>query len=238
VPVLLSIVVPVHNEQDHVLPLAKEVADTLEKQTLEFELIFVDDASSDRTWSLIHEARHLDPRIHGFRHTARSGQSAAIWTGFCHAKGNIIATMDGDRQNDPADLPRLIERLADADFICGVRTHRKDNWLRRFSSRVARAARRAVLGIDLQDIGCSLRVFRRSSLAGVPAFNGWHRFLPLLVDETSVRVAEIPVNHRPRVSGKSKYGVRNRLARGVLDLFGVAWFRKRQLRSIPFTRLT
>jgi glycosyltransferase involved in cell wall biosynthesis len=238
VPVLLSIVVPVYNEQDHVLTLAKEVSDAMEKQTVEFELIFVDDASSDRTWDRVAEARHADPRIYGVRHVNRSGQSAAIWTGFSIARGDTLATMDGDRQNDPADLPRLLECLTKADFICGVRTDRKDDWLRRVSSRVACTARRTVLGVDLQDIGCSLRVFRRSSLAGVPAFNGWHRFLPLLVDETAVRIVEVPVNHRPRLAGRSKYGVWNRLGRGLVDLLAVAWYRKRQLRSIAFTRLT
>jgi dolichol-phosphate mannosyltransferase len=141
--------------------------------------------------------------------------------------------MDGDLQNDPADLPMLLRELENADFVCGVRVRRQDNWQRRVSTKVARAARRWVLGIDFQDTGCFLRVFRRGSLEGVMPFNGWHRFLPVLVQAAGHRVREVPVNHRPRVAGQSKYGIGNRLWRGICDLMGVRWLLRRRLRRVP-----
>jgi dolichol-phosphate mannosyltransferase len=125
--------------------------------------------------------------------------------------------------------------LGEAEFICGVRLKRQDDWIRRISSRVARRARRIALGVDFQDAGCFLRVFRREALAGVFPFDGWHRILPVLVHDAGVRVLEIPVNHRPRVSGLSKYGVWNRLGRGMWDLFGLIWYQRRRLRPVEFT---
>ncbi|HXT41693.1 MAG TPA: glycosyltransferase family 2 protein [Candidatus Angelobacter sp.] len=235
-PVEISIIVPVLDEEDNVLPLAREVVGALEKEPRPFEVVFVDDGSRDGTWGKILEAHRLDPRVRGLRHERNSGQSAALWTGVRETNGPIIATLDGDLQNDPADLPKLLCELEHADFVCGVRVNRRDTWLRRVSSRIARRARRAALGADFQDTGCSLRVFKRTALDGVFPFNGWHRFLPVLVHGNGAVTKETSVNHRPRAAGVSKYGVWNRLGRGIFDLIGVAWHQKRRLRPARFSK--
>ncbi len=234
-PAEISIVVPVFNEQDNILPLAREVAKAFDKEPRSFELVFIDDASRDGTWRKIQEAYQLDPRVRGVRHERNSGQSAALWTGILATSAPILATLDGDLQNDPADLPKLLAELNDVDFVCGVRVKRQDNWLRRLSSRVARWARKAALGADFQDTGCAVRVFKRLTLAGVFPFNGWHRFLPILVHAGGVATKEVPVHHRRRAAGVSKYGVGNRLWRGIADLFGVAWHLRRRLRPVATT---
>ncbi|MBN2506810.1 MAG: glycosyltransferase [Verrucomicrobia bacterium] len=228
-PVELAIVVSVFNEAANVLPLAREVAEALAAETRSWELVFVDDGSTDATWAAIREARRRDPRVRGLRHARRAGQSAALWTGIRRTDSPVIATLDGDRQNDPADLPRLLGALAQADFVSGWRVTRRDGWLRRVSSRVARVARRRVLGTAVADTGCGLRVFKRACLEGVLPFDGWHRFLPVLVGGGGAATLEVPVNHRPRAGGVSKYGLWNRLGRGVVDLAGVAWYRRRRL---------
>lgn len=233
VAVAISVIVPVFDEEDNVLPLAREVARALDKEPRAFELVFVDDASRDRTWERIGEACRLDPRVRGVRHARNSGQSAALWTGIQASAGPLIATLDGDLQNDPADLPRLFAELESTDFVCGVRVRRRDNWLRRISSGIARRARKAALGADFRDTGCALRAFKRTTLEGILPFNGWHRFLPVLVHSAGAATREVPVNHRPRVAGVSKYGVWNRLGRGLYDLIGVRWYQKRRLRRVP-----
>jgi hypothetical protein len=149
----------------------------------------------------------------------------------------MIATLDGDLQNDPADLPRLLEELWDHDFVCGVRAKRQDNWLRRASSKIARKARRAALHVDFCDTGCAVRVFKRSALKGVFPFNGLHRFLPVLVYANGSKTKEIPINHRARIAGCSKYGLHNRLWRGIFDLFAIAWYQKRRIGEIPCIEL-
>jgi dolichol-phosphate mannosyltransferase len=237
VPVDICIIVPVFDEEDNVLPMAREVAKALDKEPRPFELVFVDDDSRDKTWERIQEARRLDPRVRAVRHARRSGQSAALWTGIQTTTGGIIATLDGDLQNDPADLPRLVAELNGVDFVCGVRLNRRDNWLRRASAAIARRARKAVLGSDFRDTGCALRVFKRAALDGVFPFNGWHRFLPILVQGAGATTKEVPVNHRPRVAGVSKYGVWNRLWRGIIDLIGVRWYQKRRLLPVTVTKL-
>lgn len=229
----LAILVPVFNEEDNVLPMVQQVATAFAGHPQAYELIFVDDASTDHTWQRILEITRTHPQVRGLRHHKNSGQSAAFLTGLRMTQAECIATLDGDLQNDPADLPRLLEELAHADFVCGVRLDRQDNWLRRISTRVARRARRLALGVDFQDTGCFLRVFRRTALDGVLPFNGWHRFLPILVHSAGKSVREINVHHRPRVAGLSKYGIRNRLWRGLYDLVGVGWLLKRTLQPVP-----
>ena len=232
-PAEISIVVPVFNEQDNILPLAREVAKAFDKEPRSFELVFIDDASRDGTWRKIQEAYQLDPRVRGVRHERNSGQSAALWTGIEFTTGGIIGTLDGDLQNDPADLPRLFAELNSVDFVSGVRVNRQDNWVRRISSAIARRARKAVLGADFRDTGCALRVFKRAALDGIFPFNGWHRFLPILVEGGGATTKEVPINHRPRGAGVSKYGVWDRLGRGIFDLIGVRWYQKRRLRRVP-----
>jgi dolichol-phosphate mannosyltransferase len=232
----ISIIVPVYNEEGNVLPLAREILAVMQTLRQPCELVFVDDCSTDHTWEKIGEARRLDHRIHGLRHGRNCGQSAALWTGFQETSSPIIATLDGDLQNDSGDLPRMIDQLEGADFVTGTRTRRADSWLRRVSSKIARAARRAVLKVDIQDSGCAMRVFRRTTLTAAFPFNGLHRFLPILVSSGGFKTVQVEVNHRARVAGVSKYGVGNRLWRGILDLFAIAWFQKRRLKPVPVTR--
>jgi dolichol-phosphate mannosyltransferase len=233
----ISIIVPVYNEEENILPLTREVAAAMVAAGRSFELVFVDDASTDGTWKQIQEARRRDPRVRGLKHSRNSGQSAALWTGLQATTSPTIATLDGDLQNDPADLPRLLAELKSADFVCGVRTRRQDSFVRRASSRIARHARKAVLGVDFCDTGCALRAFRRSSLSGIFPFHGLHRFLPVLVHGAGNRTLEIPINHRPRVAGSSKYGVWNRLWRGIFDLLAIAWYQKRRVNQVRYDEL-
>lgn len=233
----VSIIVPVFNEADNILPLAREVAAAMQTMSPGYELVFVDDASTDGTWQKIQEAHQLDSRVRGLRHARNSGQSAALWTGLQATMNPILATLDGDLQNDPADIPRLLQELDRFDFVSGMRLKRQDTWVRRVSSRIARWARRSALKADFQDTGCAMRVFKRSALEGLFPFNGLHRFLPILIQGNGAKTLEVPVNHRPRIAGVSKYGVWNRLGRGVYDLIGLAWYQKRRLRPVPFTEL-
>ena len=233
----ISIIVPVYNEADNVMPLCREVQAAMQKQQRSWELILVDDCSTDDTWKRIAEAHQMDHRIQGIRHLRNAGQSAAVWTGVQASTSPIIATLDGDLQNDPADIPAMLPHLDNTDFVCGRRMNRRDTFVRRVSSRVARAARKAVLKADFADTGCAMRVFKRSAVDGILPFNGWHRFLPVLVHNNGAKTLEVPVNHRPRVAGLSKYGLGNRLWRGIYDLVGVSWYQKRRLKIVPAEKL-
>jgi len=228
----ISVVVPLSNEGPNVLPLARQIFEALGKERRLVELVLVDDASKDDTWQRILEAQRTDVRVRALRHLKPSGQSAALWTGFTASRGTTLATLDGDLQNDPADLPRLFAELADCDLVCGVRIKRMDNRVRRLSARVARWARRKALGVDFQDIGCNLRAFKRPVLQTLLPFDALHRFMPVLAQDAGAIVKELPVAHRPRVAGRSKYGIWNRLGRGLWDLAMISWYRKRQLRNI------
>ena len=225
----LSIIIPVYDEADNILPLAREVGDAMKNVAIDYELVFVDDASKDNTWQTLQELRKSNPRVRGLRHKKNAGQSAALWTGILNTTTPLIATLDGDLQNDPADLPKLIAAIGDVDFVCGVRTKRKDTWVRRMSSKIARVARKSALGVDFADTGCAFRVFKRSTLDGLFGFNGLHRFLPVLVHGGGHRTKEIPINHRARIAGVSKYGVFNRLGRGIYDLIAVGWYQRRRV---------
>jgi len=225
----LAIIVPVFDEEDNVLPMWREVSEAMRNVAIDYELVFVDDASRDATWQRIVELRNSNPKVRGMRHLKNAGQSAALWTGILNTDTPLIATLDGDLQNDPADLPKLIAEIKSADFVCGVRTKRKDTWVRRVSSKIARWARKSALGVDFADTGCAFRVFKRSTLDGLFGFNGLHRFLPVLVHGGGHSTKEIPINHRARVAGVSKYGVFNRLGRGIYDLIAIAWYQRRRV---------
>ena len=227
----ISIIVPVFNEADNVLPMTREVVAAFAAARESWELVFVDDASTDETWRRIAEARRGEPRVRGLRHLRNAGQSAAVWTGLQATTSPILCTLDGDLQNDPADLPRMIAELARVDFVCGMRLQRQDSWLRKVSSRIARAARRKALGVDFRDTGCAIRAFKREALEGVFPFNGVHRFLPVMVHGGGFKTLEMPVHHRPRVAGVSKYGVWNRLGRGLYDLIAMSWYQQRRYRA-------
>ena len=233
----ISIIVPVFNEADNVMPLAREVAAAMQPLERAYELVFVDDASTDETWKEIAEARRLDTHVRGLRHARNAGQSAALWTGIQATASPILASLDGDLQNDAADLPRLIAELGRVDFVSGMRLSRQDTWLRKVSSKIARWARKTALGVDFADTGCAIRAFKRTALTGVFPFNGLHRFLPVIVHGGGFKTLEVPVNHRPRVAGVSKYGVWNRLGRGIYDLFAIAWYQKRRYRPVDSSEL-
>ena len=233
----ISVIVPVFNEADNVLPMSREVAAAMAKTGRDWELLFVDDASTDETPQRILEATRGDAHVRGLRHQRNAGQSAAVWTGIQATTSPILCTLDGDLQNDPADLPAMIAELAKVDFVSGMRLNRQDTWVRKVSSKIARAARKAALGVDFRDTGCAIRAFKRTALAGVFPFNGLHRFLPVLVHGGGARTLEVPVNHRPRVAGVSKYGVWNWLGRGIYDLIAISWYQKRRYRPVGAVEL-
>jgi dolichol-phosphate mannosyltransferase len=230
----ISVVVPLRNESANVKPLVERIRGAFPKTSPAMEIILVDDGSTDDTWQQISEQARAHPEVRGLRHERNAGQSAALWTGFRASRAPMVATLDGDLQNDPADFPEMIAALAEADMICGVRAKRADNWVRRRSSGVARFFRKAMLGANFVDSGCNLRVFKREMLDHLPAFDGLHRFMPYFIRNVGGRVKEMPVRHHPRVAGQSKYGVWNRLGRGIRDLIMVRWYLKRQIgRVLP-----
>ncbi|HEY5912667.1 MAG TPA: glycosyltransferase family 2 protein [Verrucomicrobiae bacterium] len=231
----ISVVVPLFNESENVVALARRVFESFAKEPRVLELVLVDDGSTDGTWGQMLAARQSDGRVRALRHLRRAGQSAALWTGFRAARGPIICTLDGDLQNDPADLIRMLPLLGESDLVCGVRVNRQDSLLRRVSTAVARWARRTVLGVDFQDTGCNLRVFKREVLEKLFLFDGLHRFMPIVAQAGGAVVREVPVSHQPRYAGKSKYGVWNRLGRGIFDLAAIAWYRRRQIGSVETT---
>jgi dolichol-phosphate mannosyltransferase len=228
----VSVVIPVCNEQENVLPLAREIHAALEGR-YRYETIFVDDGSTDGTADAVRAARKDGmPEIRLIRHSLRSGQSAAVATGVREARAPWIATLDGDGQNDPADIPNLLDAARTADsprlrLVMGNRTTRRDTWLRRLSSRVANGVRGWMLRDGTPDTGCGIKVFDRAVFVDMPRFNHMHRFMPALYQREGYEVVSVPVNHRERTRGKSKYGLHNRLWVGIVDLFGVMWLIRR-----------
>lgn len=227
----LSVVVPAYNEEENIAPLAEEIIAALTTLPGGFELILVDDASTDSTARVIGQINHR--QVRAVYHRINCGQSAAVGSGFQAARGDWVGTLDGDGQNDPADLPAMLEKAIHdgVDCVTGVRRKRQDNFLRRFSSKVANGFRNWITGDKVSDSGCGIRVVRRAALREIPVFNGMHRFLPTLLRGQGYTVAETAVNHRERLRGTSKYGVHNRLWRGIRDCFGIRWYLKRAVRS-------
>ncbi|MET0985733.1 MAG: glycosyltransferase family 2 protein [Steroidobacteraceae bacterium] len=224
----LSVVIPVCNEADNVLPLGLEIQAALEPRN--YEIIFVDDGSTDGSGAKVLELRRQVPRVRLLRHSRRSGQSIALCTGVRASRAPWVATLDGDGQNDPADIPALIaamEQGADLKLIMGHRKSRQDTWVRRMSSRVANGVRVRLLHDDTPDTGCGIKLFHRDTFLELPMFNHMHRFLPALFQRAGARVISVPVRHRPRTRGQSKYGISNRLWVGIVDLFGVRWLIRR-----------
>ncbi len=225
----LSVVLPCHDEEDCVGPLVTELRTVLDGLPLRSEVLLVDDGSEDGTRAVIDALAARDPRIRVLAHAWRWGQSAALCTGFEVARGELVATMDADGQADPADLPRLLERLAErgADAVCGVRARRADPGVKRVASRIGNGVRRRLTGDVTLDAGCTYRVVRRDALRELPVFDGLHRWLPALLRLQGLRVVELPVAHRPRPAGVSKYGVRDRALRGLADCLVLLWWRRR-----------
>ena len=226
----VSVVVPVYDEQDSLEPLHRELDAALAGVAGGVELIFVDDGSGDGSRVRLRALAAKDPRVRVLALDRNHGQTAALDAGFRAARGDVIVTLDADGQNDPRDIPKLLAELGRAEVVNGVRVGRRDGWLRRVSSRVANGVRNRVTGESVTDVGCSLRAMRAEPLRRVKLFRGAHRFLPTLLRLEGARVVEVPVSHRPRRSGRSKYGIRNRLFTGVVDLLAVRWMQARALR--------
>jgi dolichol-phosphate mannosyltransferase len=229
-PPLLTVVVPVRNEATNIRPLIEEITQALPH--LAHEIVYVDDGSTDGTLAELQAMQRELPTLTVRRHRVSCGQSAAIVTGVKAASGIWIATLDGDGQNDPADIPALLAQ-AQADngaspvLFAGHRTTRRDTRIKRISSRVANRVRATLLGDATPDTGCGLKLFRRAVFLELPHFDHMHRFLPALFMRAGGRVLSVPVNHRPRLRGQSNYGTLDRLAVGIVDLAGVAWLQRR-----------
>ncbi|MFT3905753.1 MAG: glycosyltransferase family 2 protein [Steroidobacteraceae bacterium] len=226
----ISVVVPVCNEETNVEPLAAEIGAALSGRA--FELLFIDDGSTDGTAAAVLRARAQLPQIRLLQHARRSGQSAALCSGMRAARAEWVATLDGDGQNDPADIPNLIAtRDAHSDvavrLYMGHRQKRRDTWVRRISSRVANGVRGRMLRDSTPDTGCGIKLMHRPTFLELPRFDHMHRFLPALYQRAGTRVVSVPVNHRPRLTGSSKYGLFDRLWVGIVDLFGVMWLGRR-----------
>ena len=235
VSVQLSVVIPVFNEEENLVPLVEELEKELTRLEKSYEIIFVNDTSTDRSLEVLRKLREERPRLRIICHRQNCGESAALGTGFGLARGEVVVTMDGDCQNDPADITRLLGALAeDVACVCSVRRVRNDSWVKRISSRIANRFRNLITGDQIADAGCTFRAVRRAALREVPVFNGMHRFLPTILRAQKYRVVEIQVNHRPRTKGVSKYGVGNRLWRGIRDCFAMRWY---QGRAVPGDRI-
>lgn len=219
--VKVSIVIPFYNEEDNVLPVLNEI---LECQP-DAEVVAVDDGSSDSTWDRICSIQD----VVGIRIPNNRGQSAAMLIGLHNTKHDICVVMDGDGQNDPADIAKMVSNLEQVDAVFGYRQVRKDTWGKRFASKVANRVRRSFFDDGINDTGCSLKVFRKPMLEYLPPFNGLHRFMGAFFAANNCKIMELPVNHRPRTRGASKYNNFNRALRGIYDLIGVGWYINRQV---------
>ncbi len=225
----LSVVIPVKNEADNIVPLVDEVEAALAGR-FDFEILVIDDGSTDATGDMLKAAKARLPRLRLIRHAANRGQSAGVWTGVRRARGEWIATLDGDGQNDPADLPQMWARLQAEprpDMVAGHRVDRKDTASKKIASRLANRIRAAFLKDETPDSGCGIKIFRRELFLELPYFDHMHRFLPALVRRHGGRVVSVAVNHRPRGAGRSNYTNFGRLKAGLLDLVGVWWLIRR-----------
>lgn len=225
----VSVVVPVYNEEACVELLVERTCGVMDGTGMRYELILVDDGSRDRSVALATALMPARPALRLIRLRKNSGQTVAMDVGFKAARGRIVVSMDGDLQNDPVEIPRLLKILdrGEAEMVTGIRIRRRDNWVRRIASRIGNGFRNVVTGDRIDDVGCSLRVFRRECLEGLPVFKGMHRFFPTLVRMQGFRVQQVPVAHRPRPYGQTKYSIGNRMWSGMMDCFGVRWLKSR-----------
>jgi len=228
----LSIVIPVFNEEDNLEPLLLEIEPVLKGLKKSFEVICIDDKSTDKSLQFLWLLQKSRPYLRVIGHCINLGESAAQATGFKHAQGEMIITMDADQQNDPADIPNLLAALRNnVAAVCGVRRVREDSLVKKMSSRIANRFRNWVTGDQIRDAGCTFRALRSHALRELPVFNGLHRFLPTLLRYQGYSVVEIEVNHRARTRGTSKYGIGNRLWRGLRDCFIMRWFKVRSIQG-------
>jgi len=220
----VSVIVPVYNEEENVPILQAELRAAL--RAIDHEFIFVDDGSADHTAERIEAA----PNLRVIRFEKNAGQSAAIYAGLQAARGAIVVLIDGDLQNDPADIPKLVGEISrGADLVCGYRALRRDTRMKRITSRIANTVRSRYTKDGVRDTGCTLKAMRRECVSALVPFKGMHRFIPALIKDAGYRLVEIPVNHRPRRFGQTKYGLGNRAVRATIDMFGVRWLLSRRL---------
>jgi dolichol-phosphate mannosyltransferase len=230
----ISVVVPIKDERDNLFALTDQLLKVLqgreESKAAAFEIIYVDDGSTDGSSQILDRFAAEHPAVTVLHFDRNYGQSAGFDAGFKRSNGELVATMDGDLQNDPEDIGTLLPYANEYDLVCGWRTERHDTITRKVSSRVANAVRSAVTGDHVHDTGCSLKLFRRRVIERLQLFDGMHRFFPALALMHGFRVTEVPVRHHPRRHGMSKYGVGNRLFKGLYDLLAVRWMQTRVLR--------
>jgi dolichol-phosphate mannosyltransferase len=221
----ISVVVPLFNEEENVAELQRQIEDATEDFT--HEIIFVDDGSTDDTAQRVATSE----RVRLVRFKKNAGQSAAMFAGMKAARGDVIVLLDGDLQNDPADIPSLVIRLREGfDLVCGYRKNRKDTAFKRIQSRIANAVRSRFIGDGVRDTGCSLKAMKRERVNDLVPFVGMHRFIPAFIRRAGYRITEVPVNHRPRLHGVSKYNFANRAWRATKDMFGVSWLLSRRMK--------
>jgi glycosyltransferase involved in cell wall biosynthesis len=227
----LSLVFPVFNEEENIPILLDEIAGALRGTSWSYEMVAVDDGSVDRSLQVLRDSRAKHPNLRVLTFEKNSGQTAALDAGWRAARGRSIVSLDADLQNDPADIPKMMRKLEEsgADMVIGVRVNRQDTWARKIQSRIGNGVRNWITRDQITDTGCSLKLVRREAVERVRLFTGMHRFLPTLVRMQGYNVVEMPVNHRPRKFGVSKYGAMNRAMRGLADCFAVRWMSKRML---------
>jgi glycosyltransferase involved in cell wall biosynthesis len=228
----LSVVFPVYNEEENVPLLLREIAAALEGKGWTYEIVAVDDGSTDRSLEILRGSRAHYPTLRVLALEKNSGQTAALDAAWRAAAGLMVVSLDADLQNDPADIPAMVRKLEEsrADMVIGVRVNRQDTWSRKMQSRIGNGVRNWITGDQITDTGCSLKLVKREAVDRVRLFTGMHRFLPTLIRYAGYKVVEMPVNHRPRQYGVSKYGAMNRAFRGLADCFAVRWMGTRMLK--------
>lgn len=226
-----SVVIPFFNEEECLWPLLDEVAQVMGSISYPYEVVAVDDGSSDQTRQLLNSRAALDPHLRVLGWDDNRGQAAALLHGLHAARGPVVVTLDGDGQNDPADIPALLAALGDADMVVGIRTERQDSWLRRWMSRLANGVRGRILHDHMRDSGCALKSFRREVIAAFLPIRTLYSFMPALAVGAGFRVEQQPVRHRPRQGGQSNYGLRRMLWQPAMDMLGVRWYIQRRVGS-------
>jgi len=226
----LTVLIPVCDEEENIAPLLEELIPVLENLRKTYEVIFVDDGSTDGTYARLGEFQARHPQIRLIKFTRNFDKTAALVAGWEQARGKIIVIMDGDRQNDPHDIPAMIGQIPPYDLVCGYRVRRQDSWFRRLQSRIANRFRDWVIQDGIRDSGCAFQALRHEALHTQKFYLGLHRFIPALFQFEGYRVTQVPVNHRPRLHGRAKYGLRNRILRAFDDLMAVRWLRSRRIK--------
>lgn len=227
--IVYSVVIPMKNEEENVFDLIEELEPIMQQLKKPWEIVCIDDGSTDATLKILSQLSETRPHLRTIVFEKNYGQSSAFDAGFKSALGEYIITLDGDRQNDPADIPKLLDKIQTHDLVCGSRVNRKDPWIKKITSYLANLVRSRVCKDGVKDTGCSLKVYKKSSLSRIKMYQGMHRFLPALFQIEGFKVAEVPVNHRERVKGVTKYNFLNRSFNTIADMLAVRWMRNRQL---------